>query len=200
MASRPATRGDLDRVTETITLAFADDPVWDVALAGLDGSTAHHAAYWRMFIEGAFGYGTLFMTDGAAAVSVWLPPDGSELSDEGLAEAHALVDRSLAPDRAAALYELWDRFETVRPAEPHMYLSLLATHPEHRGRGIGLGLLADDLARWDAAGVPCYLESTNPSNDHRYERAGFRRIGGFVSVIDQTPVSTMWRSVPAVSV
>ncbi len=25
--------------------------------------------------------------------------------------------------------------------------------------------------------MPAYLESTNPGNDHRYERAGFRRIG-----------------------
>ena len=45
---RSATRDDIDRVTEILTLAFRDDPVWGVALAGPDGSTAHHAPYWRL--------------------------------------------------------------------------------------------------------------------------------------------------------
>jgi hypothetical protein len=49
------------------------------------------------------------------------------------------------------------------------------------------------LARFDADGAPAYLESTNPGNDHRYERAGFRRIGGFEAVIDGAPIATMWR-------
>jgi GNAT superfamily N-acetyltransferase len=90
--------------------------------------------------------------------------------------------------------ELWERFESNHPRhEPHAYLSLLATHPDHRGKGSGQRLLADDLARFDADGAPAYLESTNPGNDHRYERAGFRRIGGFEAVIDGAPIATMWR-------
>jgi GNAT superfamily N-acetyltransferase len=78
-----------------------------------------------------------------------------------------------------------------------MYLSLLATHPDHRGQGIGQRLLAENLAEFDAVGLPAYLESTNPANDHRYERAGFRTLGGFRAVIDDAAVSTMWRDVPA---
>jgi GNAT superfamily N-acetyltransferase len=91
---------------------------------------------------------------------------------------------------------LYERFETNHPdREPHAYLSLLATHPDHRGRGIGQTLLAENLARWDELAVPSYLESTNPGNDHRYERAGFRRVGGFTAVRDGAPISTMWREV-----
>jgi hypothetical protein len=33
-------------------------------------------------------------------------------------------------------------------------------------------------------GVPSCLESTNPGNDHRYLRAGFRHDGGFRAVRD----------------
>jgi predicted GNAT family acetyltransferase len=76
-----------------------------------------------------------------------------------------------------------------------MYLSLLATHPDHRGRGIGQALLAETLARFDEQGIPSYLESTNPANDHRYRRAGFRPVGGFRSVVDGVVVTTMWRDV-----
>jgi len=46
---------------------------------------------------------------------------------------------------------------------------------------------------WDALGVPAYLESTNPANDHRYERAGFRSVGGFTAVLDDAPVTAFWR-------
>jgi GNAT superfamily N-acetyltransferase len=195
-AGRPALARDLERVTETITLAFATDPVWSVALAGPDGRTDHLLPYWRLFVDEAFSQdGVRVLLDGAA-VSVWVPPGGAEISAAGLAALEALVGAHLGADGANELYELFDRFESNHPrVEPHAYLSLLATHPDHRGRGIGQTLLADDLAGWDAAGMPSYLESTNPANDHRYERAGFRRVGGFRAVRDDAPISTMWRAV-----
>ena len=194
MASRPATVEDLGLVTETLTLAFLHDPVWSVALARPDGATAHHAAYWQLYVEGALRYSTVFMTDDASAVSVWIPPDGAELSNAGEEAVEQLVKATLERAAVRAMFELWERFAANHPHdEPHAYLSLLATHPDHRGQGIGQRLLAEDLARWDAAGVPTYLESTNPGNDHRYERAGFRRLGGFRAVLDDAPISTMWR-------
>ena len=192
--SRPATPEDIGPVTETLTLAFLHDPVWRVALATADGATDHHAAFWRPYVEGALRYSTVFMTEGGSAVSVWLPPGATELSDDGAEAVRQLVTARLAPDVARAIFELWDRFEANHPHDhPHAYLSLLATHPDHRGKGIGQHLLAEDLARWDAAGLPAYLESTNPGNDHRYERVGFRRVGRFQAVLDDAPISTMWR-------
>jgi len=195
MAARPATLDDLGLVTETLTLAFMHDPVWSVALARPDGSTDHHAAYWLQYVESALRYSTVFMTEDASAVSVWIPPGGTELSDAGEEALERLVRATLEPAAVRALFELWERFVANHPRdEPHGYLSLLATHPDHRGQGIGQRLLAEDLARWDAARVPAYLESTNPGNDHRYERAGFRRVGGFRAVLDNAAISTMWRS------
>jgi GNAT superfamily N-acetyltransferase len=192
---RPAAPRDLDRVTEIITQAFLDDPVWSVALARPDGTTDHHAAYWRYFVEGAYEQTGLWLADDGAAVSVWIPPGGSELSDPALGELTAFNRRALGDAGAAEMDELYERFESNHPsAEPHAYLSLLATHPDLRGRGIGQALLAENLARWDRLGLPSYLESTNPSNDHRYERAGFRRVGGFRAVRDDALISTMWRA------
>lgn len=194
MITRPATLDDLAAVTETLSLAFLHDPVWGVALARPDGSTDHHTAYWRMYVEGALRYSTVFMTENAAAVSVWIPPGGTDLTDAGEKAMEQLVTATLEPASAEAMFDLWERFAANHPGdEPHAYLSLLATHPDHRGLGIGQRLLAENLTRWDAAQVPAFLESTNPANDHRYERAGFRRIGGFRAVLDDAPVSTMWR-------
>ena len=194
MPYRAATHHDIGRVVECLTLAFADDPIWGVALARPDRSTTHHSVFWRSYVEGALRYSTVFTTEDVAAVSVWIPPGGTELSDDQEAEVVRFVEESLGPTSAQAMFELWERFAANHPsAEPHAYLSLLATHPDHRGRGVGQQLLAENLARLDADGIPAFLESTNPANDHRYERAGFQRIGGFTSVLDDAPISTMWR-------
>jgi GNAT superfamily N-acetyltransferase len=199
MITRPAAIDDIGRVTQTLSLAFLHDPVWGVALARSDGSTDHHAAYWQIYVEGALRYSTVFMTEDASAVSVWIPPGGTDLSDAGEKSIEQLVGATLEPAAAQAIFELWERFAANHTDdEPHAYLSLLATHPDHRGHGIGQRLLAENLARWDAERLPAYLESTNPGNDHRYERAGFRRIGGFRAVLDDAPISTMWRPSPTV--
>ncbi|MFF1635860.1 GNAT family N-acetyltransferase [Leifsonia sp. NPDC058248] len=194
MRTRPAAAADVDAVTETITLAFRDDPVWGPALRRPDGSTDHCARFWRLYVEGALRYSTVRMAYDATTVAVWIPPGGSELSGEQEHQAEELLLASLGPAQTRACLELWERFEANHPpTPPHMYLSLLATHPDHRGRGIGQQLLAENLAALDADGLPAYLESTNPANDHRYERAGFRPIGAFRAVLDDAPITTMWR-------
>jgi GNAT superfamily N-acetyltransferase len=194
---RRAQADDIDVVTQVITLAFATDPVWAVALRRDDGRTDHHEPYWRLFVEAAVGYGTVSLLDGGAAVSVWVPPGDVELTPDSVAVLDALLEAELEPEALAAMHELYGRFEGSRATVPaaHAYLSLLATHPDHRGRGVGQALLADDLAGWDAAGIPCYLESTNPANDHRYARAGFRPVGSFHAVRDDAVITAMWRPI-----
>lgn len=85
-----------------------------------------------------------------------------------------------------------DRFEAARPAEPHFYLTLLATHDRHRGHGFGMCLLADSLERIDALGAPAYLESSNPSNLARYASVGFSTRDRITTPTGHV-VTTMWR-------
>ena len=196
MASRSIAADDLALVTSIITQAFADDPVWGPALRRSDGTTVDLEPYWRPFVKGAIRLGTATMTDDGAAVAMWIPPGENELDADGLAELHAFVTRALDEDARHALEDLYERFEASRAGRPdHYYLSLLATHPAHRGHGRGQELLANDLAAWDSEGVPAYLESTNPANDHRYARAGFRPDGGFSAVRNSAWINAMWREV-----
>jgi GNAT superfamily N-acetyltransferase len=97
-------------------------------------------------------------------------------------------------DGAARVLDTFEHFEAAHPRESeHFYLSLLGTHPDHRGKGIGMGLLAENLRRIDAEGTPAFLESSNPANDHRYERLGFVRCGAFELGEDGPVVTQMWR-------
>jgi len=90
---------------------------------------------------------------------------------------------------------LFERFDAAHPhAEPHYYLSLLATHPDHRGAGHGMRLLAENLERIDQEGLPAYLESTNPANNDRYGRVGFEVVGSFEGFVPGSVITTMWRA------
>jgi ribosomal protein S18 acetylase RimI-like enzyme len=198
MLHRTATTDDVDAAAHTIALAFADDPIWSPTLARPDGATDHLEPFWRLWVQGAMRYSTVYVADAAtpgiaAAVAVWLPPEGTEMSPEQLLELSDLMIAALPPESIAAMEEMGQRFYAHRPVEPHMYLNFLATHPDHRGQGLAQRVLAENLAEFDAQGVPSYLESSNPANIHRYERAGFSVIGGFRAVLGDAYVTTMWR-------
>jgi GNAT superfamily N-acetyltransferase len=194
--SRTAGSSDVAAVAETIATAFLHDPVWGVALDPGDGSTQHLRPYWTQYVTGALRYDTVFIGERARTASVWIPPGEAELSDEQEAETRQLARDALGPDLASALFELWERFDDSHPHdEAHAYLSLLATHPDHAGRGLGQAHLREDLAHWDEVGLPAYLESSNAVNNHRYERQGFRAVGAFRTVLDDAVVTTMWRPV-----
>ena len=199
MDFRVATGADVDAVTETIRLAFLDDPVWGPSLALPDGRADHLDDFWRLYVEGGVRFGTVFVTgDGgiAQSVAVWTPPGETELSEQQEEEITRLINDTLPPDLASKVFELYDRFGAAHPHEiPHAYLGLLATHPDYRGHGIGQQLLAANLEDWDARGIPSYLESTNPANLHRYRRAGFEQHGTFNAVLDDSVITTMWREV-----
>ncbi len=187
---RPATQADLDGVTAVLTAAFASDPLWSWAFP----DPADLAEWWRLLAGSALRYERVWTLEDHAAVAVWIPPGGVELTEEEEEELVGPLLERLVGSRSAEVQELLERFQATHPHEPvHYYLSLLATHPDHRGKGLGMGLLAECVAEIDAAGAPAYLESSNPANDHRYERLGFVKKGEFNRPDDQLTVSTMWR-------
>jgi GNAT superfamily N-acetyltransferase len=187
--SRVATASDVPAVTATLTAAFAGDPLWRWAFPDLDDLEA----MWRIFVTSALRYPWLRMFDGAIAAAVWIPPGGTELTDAENADLEPMLHSRIG-DRADSVLELIERFERAHPAQPpHYHLTLLGTHPDHRGHGIGMALLAQTLALIDAEGVPAYLESSNPANDARYERVGFRKVGEFTTPDGAHAVATMWR-------
>jgi ribosomal protein S18 acetylase RimI-like enzyme len=192
---RVAEPADVAAITETISLAFHDDPTWSWAFPDDARRQAQYAIWWRFLIEGAlrFDEPAVFVTNGVEAAAVWLPPGQGELSAEDEERVPGML-RDLVGDRTDDFLELLDRFEAVQPADPpHYYLSLLGVHDQHRGRGIGMDLLRDNIARFDREGVPTYLESSNAANNHRYEALGYRKIGEFNTPDDSAAITAYWR-------
>jgi GNAT superfamily N-acetyltransferase len=191
---RRASPEDLDHVTTVVALAFEHDPLWGRALARSDGRVDHHAEFWRLFVDGPVRQGTTWLTPRGEATSVWVGPGATELSADQEAQLETLARDRLGPG-ADTYFELLTRFEAAHPrTEPHYYLSLLATHPDHRGHGFGTTLLSFGLDRIDAEHLPVYLESSNPANDRRYQRLGFEQIGALGFPGERPSVATMWRT------
>ena len=148
---------------------------------------------WRLFVEGALRYPFVWLTHDEVAVSVWIPPGGSELSLEQEAELATGLRERLGAGAERVLHA-FEAFDEHHPRdEPHYYLSLLGTHPQHLGHGHGLRLLADNLAVTDDANAPCYLEASNPANVPLYQRSGFEVRDQFQPFVDGPTVTTMWR-------
>ncbi len=180
-------------VAGVIAAAFAHDPLWSWAMARPDGGTSHHQALWEPYVDGALANGWTWAAGVSDAVSVWVPPGGVEMTP---AQEQRLVElaQEYLGDRAANYLDLVERFEAAHPRhEPHYYLTLLGTHPDARGHGIGMALLAHDLELIDAARAPAYLESSNPVNDERYAGHGFEPVGRIVAPGGAFTVTTMWR-------
>ena len=191
---RVATRDEAGTVTELVVGAFHDDPTWAWAFPDPKARREQHRAFWRLFVEGALRYPWVWLAAGDVATSIWIPPGGTDMSEDQEARMESLLVDLLGSGtpRVSQAFEL---FEAAHPRdEPHYYLSLLATNPAHRGHGHGLGLLADNLRRIDAEGANAYLEASNPANVPLYERYGFELVGAFDLPDGGPTVHTMWRS------
>jgi ribosomal protein S18 acetylase RimI-like enzyme len=125
---------------------------------------------------------------------VWTTPGVAELSETEVARVEPLV-REFLGARADDVLEGIDRFDAAHPHdEPRWYLSVVATHTDHRGAGLGFALLEGDLARIDGEHMPAYLESTNPARFDRYRRLGFFERGELSLPACGSMVTTMWRT------
>jgi GNAT superfamily N-acetyltransferase len=182
-----------DQVTELFARAFYEDPTWSWAFPDAGKRLDQHRLLWGLFMHSALPYGCVWMTNDGAAAAVWIPPNERELTDEDEARVEPLL-RELIGSRTDDVLVLLERFEANHPREtPHYYLSLLGTHPEHRGHGRGMRLLAANLAQIDDIGMPVYLESSNRANDRRYERLGFVQVGEFSAPGGGPTLACMWR-------
>ncbi len=137
----------------------------------------------------------VYTTDDHAAAALWLPPNNAAPAPSDVIRLAA----RMAPLFPLAGRALWrapgvaGRLTTHRPREPHYYLALLGTDPPRQGRGIGSALLASQLTRCDAEGLPAHLESSNGRNLPLYRRHGFEVIKELRLGRRGPPTWLLWR-------
>jgi len=175
-APRPAGAGDLVAISRSLAAAFADDPVWEWLLPANGGGGTGAARMFEWITAGHLGDGTVWTMPDASATAVWAPPGRHRTPSTRVIAALPRIMGALGPRGLRRLASL-AALERRHPSEPHWYLAILGTRPDHQGRGLGSAVVAPGMAAADAAGVGCYLESSKESNVPYYQRLGFEVIG-----------------------
>jgi hypothetical protein len=104
---RSATHADLVSLTETISLAFHEDPTWSWAFPNPVRRQDQYRVFWRFMIGRALRYPWVLMTEGCEAASVWIPPGGAENAEQGEARVEPLLEK-LVGRRAGDVRQLLD--------------------------------------------------------------------------------------------
>ena len=193
---RAALPADLGLIAGTARRAFRDDPQlryiiddddrWE-GPTGLGFFTI--AALWFA------GTGETTVTDDVAALCLWAFPERREPSAETLAEMAAISagDAAMSPEEQARASILMDSFGAHKPAEPHVYVGVLATHPDWQRRGLGRQMMAPAFALADAEGLGCYLETGTEANVAFYRACGFE-VDDEWDIVDGPHNWGLWRT------
>jgi ribosomal protein S18 acetylase RimI-like enzyme len=186
---RSAREDERQSVIDVITLAFSTDPMARWAYPHPATYLAAMPKTIEAFGGNGFAHGTVYLADGGAAASMWLPP-GVESDAEQLA---ALSEQYSPPERLPEMMQVFERMSEHHPNEPCWFLPLIGVDPTSQGRGYGSALLRHALDQCDRDNVAAYLESSNPRNIPLYERHGFKVLGSIQAGSSPTLVPMLRR-------
>lgn len=187
---RRAHRGDAALIGDITAEAFRDDPFnrWlfgaHAGMAGMFRALARHVYLPRGLVY-------RLADEGAA---MWMLPGGDIAPP--LAAQPALTWSVLARSSRGA-YRRAERavaaMHEAHPRFPHAYLFTIGVRASARGKGRGRQLIAPVLEACDRAGLPAYLENSNPANRGFYGACGFERIAMIEPEPGAPPLEAMVR-------
>lgn len=193
LAVRPATAADRAQVAATLAAAFIDDP----AMAYLFPSDASRPARLRQFFALIWRSepdpATSFIAEGAAA-ALWRRPGEWRTPVSRMTRLGLPLLRTFGTALPRAL-RLQGTMERHHPEPPHWYLEFVGCRPAAQGKGLGGAVIRAGLARADAAGIPCALETATASNVPLYRSLGFEVAETF-SAPGGLEFWEMWRPAP----
>jgi GNAT superfamily N-acetyltransferase len=168
-ASNPRRAGpaDIGALTQLFVAAFLNDPVFNwTARTGPKRAAALEQFFFWLLHERAIPAGEVWMSDDGATCAAWLPPD-TTTQPSGFFEQLRLLPiyvRFCGFARLKSGSAMAKAMEENHPHERHFYLPFMAVAPRLQGMGLGSAILETTLKRADSAGMPAYLENSNPRN------------------------------------
>jgi GNAT superfamily N-acetyltransferase len=169
---RRAADPDLEALSETLALAFADYP-WTNWTVAADDHAQRLRGLYRLYAQAdGLPFGEVWVTDNCESVAFWMPPGHRGPSDDVLERLAPAIER-LFGDRLDAAHDAEAVIRALRPEAPHWYLASMGTRPELQGRGLGSAVLEPVLARCDADRLPAYCDTSTERNVRFYARHGF---------------------------
>lgn len=179
-----------DTVAQITVDAFRDDPFnrW------LFGSTSGMAGVFTALARHVYTRRGLCYRLGDEGAAMWMLPGGN--TEPPLTALPALYSAVLfrstwgAKRRTDAAVAAMARHH---PTFPHAYLFTIGVRPRARGKGNGRALIRPVLEACDRAGLPAYLENSNPANRGFYGSCGFERTAMIEVAPGAPPLEAMLR-------
>ena len=192
---RQASWTDAEPLSQTLARAFLDAPVTVYLLPDPAARTKALPRMFRLLFKLGLPHGACYVTSGYEAVTLWRPPNGWHVHVwDYIVNAPELL-RTFGTGVLHVMNTM-DRIEKLHPHTPHWYLQTIGTDPAFQGKGYGGLILRHQLAIADAAGMPCYLESSKDTNLPIYQSFGFE-VTGEIKIPDGPTLWPMWRKPPA---
>ena len=192
---RRARAEDAALLARLFAAAFARDPGFDwIARRGPRRAEGLERFFFWLLQVRAIPFGEVWLANDGSVAAAWLPPDVPATAG-GLMEQIRLLPmflRLCGLPRMARGSAMADAMEKHHPHARHYYLAFIAVAPRLQGMGLGSAILEATLKRADDAGLPAYLENSNPKNTRLYERHGFVRQQN-IAPPAAPPLIAMWR-------
>jgi len=166
-------------VVDAVTRAFLDDPMWSCILPDREDRNTLLRPMWDALLGFAAIYGEALTTAPCQGAACWIAPGNTKVTLWQLLRTGMALPRAMlhlpkdARDRFFPMMRFIEEGHRELMARSHWYLWALGIAPEAQRQGIGSALLRPILARAEAEGVPCYLETQTEGNVAFYRRSGF---------------------------
>ena len=182
--------GEAGVIAQITADAFRDDPFNRWLFGSYRGMAGVFAALARhVYTRRGFCYRL-----GDQGAAMWMLPGGDLepplMAMPALYRAVLLHSSRGALKRTDAAVAGMNRHH---PTFPHAYLFTIGVRPQARGQGHGRRLIQPVLDACDAAGLPAYLENSNPANCGFYGSCGFERQAMIEVMPDAPPLEAMLR-------
>ena len=190
----PLDPGNVDAAAGALAKAFQDDPLQSYVFPDPRERAEKSPAHFSPLVAYGLRFGRVFTTaPQILGVSIWLPPHGWEVTPEraaevGLDRLPELLGQANA-DRFFSVLGHADSFHKTDVPPAHWYTMVLGVAPEGQGRGLGRALMQPILTDAAANGLPCYLETTQPTNVSFYQHLGFQVVR---ELVEPTSKLKLW--------
>lgn len=173
---RAAAPDDREIALRTIVRAFERDPLLRFFFPADERYAAAAPVFFGFIFDLDLEDGEVLVAGDGLAVSLWERPREVAASQDDDLERRwdALVVPYLRPDEDERIGRFEAAARSIAAEGPHRYLGVLATDPDHHGRGLARAVLEPVFARDDADRIPTKLQTCTPNNLPFYERFGFR--------------------------
>lgn len=176
----PLNRSRLGDATELLADAFLDDPF---AAYMIPDESQRRRGIKRMMgrcLSYGMLYGHVDTTENLDGVAAWVKPEYVKFNfmrmlRSGMIAIPWILGRAATRRFSQAMSDA-DRLHSKHAPGRHWYLFILAAGPNSQRRGVGTALMRHGLARIDAQGLPCFLETTAQKNVEYYPRHGFEMV------------------------